>query len=455
MKLKIPRILIASAGSRSGKTVLSAALMRILSRKGYKVAPFKVGPDFIDPSYHQAALNLSLPSRNLDSFLMKRKDIVQSFSGACHENSADIAVIEGVMGLYDSYDALHEEGSTAHVAKILKAPVLLICDVERIARSAGAIVLGCREFDREVSIKGVVLNRVGSARHEEKARSSVEKFAGIKVVGAVKKDASLHVPERHLGLIPAYELNKELDSLSSAVEKYIDVEKIIEIANSAPAIEVKKPKFRMTIKKQKLKKTKIGIVYDNVFRFYYPETIEQLSERAEVTFIDSMKDKKLPDIDVLYIGGGFPEVFAEKLEKNKQLRSRIYDFCESGKKVYAECGGLLYLGKSIVTKEGEEFEMVGFLPIKTEMQERYVGLGYVKNIVIKNNPMSRKGEALLGHEFHHSKVTLTRKAEFVYKTERGLGIANGKDGMLIKSTLASYMHLHPLSYKNMIKNLVS
>jgi cobyrinic acid a,c-diamide synthase len=444
-KYSIPRIVIGGVSSGSGKTMFSIGLMQALKNRGMEVAPFKVGPDYIDPMYHNAATEKK--SRNLDGFMMSTLSILESFAIGC--DNADIAVIEGVMGLFDSHDGVEERGSTAQVAKILESPVILIADVTKIARSAAALVNGFKTFDPELKVAGVVLNKTGSERHKDKVTRAVEKFTNLEVVGAIPKDPSLHVPERHLGLFPAHEVDKDIESLASIIEANINLKRVVEIAEST--VKITRPEKKESGRKSTEKK--VGILYDDAFRFYYPETLRQLSESATPVFIDAIKDRTLSAVDVLYIGGGFPEVFTSELEKNDSLRNEIYDFCASGNKVYGECGGLMYLGETIITKEGE-FEMVGFLPLTTEMQDGYVGMGYVENLVLRNNPLSRKGERIIGHEFHHSRVTLKEKVDFVYKTMRGRGIDGQHDGVVKNNVLASYMHIHPLGYRNMIKNLL-
>ncbi|MFQ5887216.1 MAG: cobyrinate a,c-diamide synthase [Candidatus Hydrothermarchaeales archaeon] len=445
-ELKIPRIVIGGTSSGAGKTVFSIGLMRALKTRGMEVAPFKVGPDYIDPMYHKAAVGR--PSRNLDGFMMNASVVLKSFARGYE--GADIAVVEGVMGLFDSHDSVDEKGSTAQIAKILGAPVILVADVERIARTAAAFAHGFKSFDENLNIAGVVLNRVGSTRHKRKVKTAIERLAGLEVVGALPKDALLHVPERHLGLVPIHEVDEDIATLASFVEEHVDLGRILEIAKTADRVRL--PEKREIQNKRSGKR--IGVVYDSAFRFYYAETLSQISSMATPVFIDALEDKKLPEVDVLYIGGGFPEVFVRELEKNTSLRNDIYEFCASGNKVYGECGGLMYLGKKIVTKEGE-FEMVGFLPITTEMQNKYVGMGYTINHVEKDNPLSRRGEVIVGHEFHHSRVKLNGKAEFVYRTERGVGIDGKHDGIMKNNVLASYMHVHPLGYRDMVKNLIS
>ncbi|MBI5253008.1 MAG: hydrogenobyrinic acid a,c-diamide synthase (glutamine-hydrolyzing) [Euryarchaeota archaeon] len=450
--MNLPRIILSGTSSRAGKTLVSIGLMRALRSRGYKVQPFKIGPDFIDPSYHKFATGM--PSRNLDSYMMKNRDIVEVFQR--NGKNADMAVIEGVMGLYDSHDAMDEKGSTAEVAKILKAPVIIIANVERISRTAAAFVLGYKLFDKAVDIKGVILNRVGSEKHAQKARLAVEKLARMEVVGVMPRSESARIPERHLGLVPAHEMKaveKLFNFLAEFIETYVDVDRILEIANAASELpEVKenalyRPKNKYNVR--------LGIMRDKAFTFYYEDTLDAFAASgAKLIYINSLKDKKLPDIDALYIGGGFPEIFADALERNKKLRECIFSFCESGKPVYAECGGLMYLGEKLLNKKNEEYEMVGFLPITTRMQGKFQALGYVRSVAARDNPLSKKNDILVGHEFHHSKVELNGKVKYAYKTMRGRGIDGKRDGILLKNTLASYMHLHVLSYPKMVKNFL-
>jgi cobyrinic acid a,c-diamide synthase len=450
--MKVPRVVLGGTSSRAGKTVVSIGLIRALRNRGYAVAPFKAGPDFIDPSYHLFAAGR--PSRNIDSYMMKKADIVGTFYRSCRD--CDIAVVEGTMGLYDSMDGISETGSTGQISKFLKSPVVLIANIERISRTVAPYVMGYRVFDKNVDIKGVILNRAGSERHASKATAAVEKLAKMRVVGVMPRDERIEIPERHLGLVPAYEkkrLNKLFDSLAELIEEYVDVDKIIKIANSAKA--QKNVKDIPVFSPKKKIETKLGVIRDKSFSFYYQDNLDAFDAAgAEIKYIDSLKDKKLPDIDALYIGGGFPEVFAKELEKNASLRGEIYEFCDSGKPAYAECGGLMYLGKSIITKENEEYEMVGFLPVKTRMFKKFQSLGYVKNEVVSKNPISRVGATIKGHEFHYSKIEILKNMGYIYKVKRGLGIDGGRDGILKKNTLVSYMHLHVLSYPPMINNFL-
>jgi len=441
--MDIPRVIIAGVRSKVGKTMISIGLMRALINRGYKVQPYKVGPDFIDPSFHYIATGRH--SRNLDDFMLSKFDLLETFER--NFRGADIAVIEGKTGLYDSHNSLDEKGSTASVSKILKSPVIIVADAERINRSISAMLLGYKLFDRDVLLEGVILNRVGNPRHANRVRKSVERLANLKVFGLIPR-TSVNMPYRHLGLIPAYERDFEdlLDQLADLIEMNVDVDGIVDLAYKAPKIEEvnENPIFE-----RKNYDLKVGVIRDRSFSFYYQDNIDALASRSKVVVIDSLKDKKLPNVDALYIGGGFPEVFAEELERNRSLRRSIYNFCDEGKPVYAECGGLMFLGESIITKGGE-FDMVGFLPIKTRMHVKFQALGYCIYRVIKSNPISKRGDTIVGHEFHYSDVLPLERLEFAYRVKRGKGVDGRHDGILKKNTLANYIHLHVLSYPQMI-----
>jgi len=447
--MDIPRIVIAGVKSKIGKTMVSIGLMRALKNRGYIVQPYKVGPDFIDPSFHLFATGRH--SRNLDDFMLTKADLIETFER--NFKGADIAIVEGKTGLYDSHDGLHELGSTAHVAKILKAPVILIADVERMNRSIAAVLMGYKMFDPDVDIRGVILNRIGNPRHERKVKMAVEMLAKLEVLGAIPRLNDVNMPYRHLGLIPAYErdeIDALFDQLAEIVERYVNVDRLIDIAHSAPELEAV---YEHPIFSKDRENVTVGVIRDKAFSFYYQDNVDALSAKAKVIVIDSLKDKRLPNVDALYIGGGFPEVFAEELERNVSLRRDIYEFCDSGKPVYAECGGLMFLGESIITKDGE-YEMVGFLPFKTRMHRRFQALGYCVYRTIRSNVVSVKGDTLKGHEFHYSEVIPTGKLEFAFRVLRGKGIDGEYDGVIKKNTLANYIHLHVLTHPGMVYRLI-
>ncbi|MET1123998.1 MAG: cobyrinate a,c-diamide synthase [Archaeoglobaceae archaeon] len=444
--MDIPRIIVAGVRSKVGKTLIAMGLMRCLADRGYIVQPFKVGPDFIDPGFHTFAARRA--SRNLDSFMLDRKAIYEVFARGCR--GADIAVIEGKTGLYDSAELRGEKGSVAEVAKILRSPVVLVADVERMGRSLAAMLLGYKLFDREVAIEGVILNRAGGERHRERVVEAA-KLAGMRVLGCVPR-INVNMPYRHLGLVTAYEredVEEVIERAAEVIERFVDVEAIVDVASRAPPLDLD-----FEDAESSSRDVRVGVVKDRAFSFYYTENLEELAKRAELVFVDSMEDKKLPDVDALYIGGGFPEVFAEQLERNERLRNQIYDFCSSGKPVYAECGGLMYLGESIEVN-GCEYEMVGFLPLKTRMFEKFQAQGYCVYTAVRDTVVAARGEKLLGHEFHYSKPEIKGNVNFAFAVERGHGIDGKRDGVVLENTLACYLHLHFLSKRDAAERFVA
>ncbi|MEE9594541.1 MAG: cobyrinate a,c-diamide synthase, partial [Candidatus Hydrothermarchaeales archaeon] len=317
--MNIPRLVLGGTNSRAGKTVISIGLMKALMERGLVVQPYKVGPDFIDPSYHDFVTGRR--SRNLDGFMMRDEDIRECF--VRNASGADIAIVEGAMGLFDSHDAVDERGSTAHVAKVIDSPVVVIANVERIARSAAALVTGFKVFDADVDVCGVILNRLGTERHIQKARTAVEQLTDMRVFGALPRNPKVEIPERHLGLVPAYErerINELFDYLGRFVEEHLDVDGLIEAAGEAGELgEVNvNPVFQ---RREDGTEISLGVIRDRVFTFYYQDNIDALeSQGAKIVYVDSVNDERLPDVDALYIGGGFPEVFAGELEANLGLR---------------------------------------------------------------------------------------------------------------------------------------
>ncbi len=446
----IPRILIAGVRSKIGKTMIAIGLMRALRNRGFVVQPYKVGPDFIDPIYHYYASGRY--SRNLDDFMFDPPSLLETFER--NFKGADIAVIEGKTGLYDSHNGFDERGSTASVAKIIKSPVVLVADAERMNRSLAAILMGYRVFDRDVNIRGAILNRVGNPRHAEKVKMAAEVLAGFEVLGVIPRRSDIDMPYRHLGLVPAHErekIDELMDRIAEIVERFVNVERILEIAYSAESLD---PVVEDPIFLKEIPRVTVGVIRDKPFCFYYQDNVDAISAKAKVVVIDSTRDRRLPDVDALYIGGGFPEVFAEELERNSKLREEIYEFCDSGAPVYAECGGLMYLGKSIISGK-DEYEMVGFLPYKTEMHKRFQGLGYCVYKVLRDNIVSERGDRVIGHEFHYSKLIPIKKLEFAYSVERGWGVDGKRDGVVLKNTMASYIHIHVHSYPKMINRFIS
>lgn len=432
-------MVIAGVSSSCGKTTVAIGIMGALKRKGMKVQAFKVGPDYIDTSYHTSISGR--PSRNLDAWMVPPKGLIDVFARGAKD--ADIAVIEGVMGLYDGAFPQDDVASTAHVAKLLDSPCILVIDVYGLASSAAAIALGYKIFDKGLRMAGIIINKVSGQKHADYCKGAIERATGIPVVGSIPFKDEIALPERHLGLIPISEGRIDSERLSKVVdlvEDNVDIDKIVEIASSSPHIHVKDP----YIEEVRRSKVKIGVALDEAFNFYYQDNFEMLrSFGAEITFFSPIHDKKLPsDLDGLYIGGGFPEVLSEKLESNESIKSCIKKAAEDGMPIYAECGGLMYLTKSITDLDGRKYRMVGFLDCETVMTKRLT-LNYTHAKVIEDNIICKKNENLRGHEFHHSLITdIPKDAKFAYKMERGVGIDGKHDGLLKDRVLASYMHVH-------------
>jgi len=447
--VSVPRVLVGGVKGKVGKTVLSVGLILALRKKGFAVQPFKVGPDFIDPGYHSAAAGR--PSRNLDGYLMSGETILSSFVRHC--SGADLAVVEGVMGLFDGVDALSGVGSTAEMARVLGAPVLLVVDAERMTRTAAAVVSGIRSFDPAIRIAGVIVNNVGSARHKEKIQAAIERLAGVPVVGSIPR-ASLEMPYRHLGLVPTAE-RKDLEgafaAMRSLVEENVDVDRVVEIARSAPGLPRPAPARR----RARLPHAHLGVFRDEAFSFYYPENLEALQAMfGRVSLIDALRDPSLPEgLDGLYIGGGFPEVYAPQLEENRRLRREVREAAISGMPIYAECGGLIYLCSSLSTLDRGSFEMVGFFDGRVEMFQRPQALGYVRLLAERDNLLSEKGETVLGHEFHYTRIVLEEEPTFAFSVLRGRGIDGRHDGLMKGGVLASYAHVHAASFPVFLRGL--
>ncbi len=422
--------MIAGTGSGVGKTTVAMGLMAALSKK-YKVQPFKVGPDFIDPSHHTKICGR--PSRNLDSFIMGEQGLLETFSHASH--GSDFCIIEGVMGLFDGLDAT-EIASSAHVAKILDVPVVLVVNAHGASRSIAAIIKGFMEFDN-VKIRGIILNNVGSERHKRQIHDSLFS-AGIKipVIGALPRSSDIYIPSRHLGLRMAGECAADVKLLSDFIEKYVDVEAIKTIADSSTLqyIEMKEPDESLNVK--------IGIAWDSAFCFYYQDSLEDLRKLgAELVFFSPIKDE-LPHVDGIYLGGGYPELHAKELSLSK-TRNQIKEAADEGMPIYGECGALLYLNERLFTDR--DYRMVGILGASSRMTDKLQALGYTEALVVSDSPLAKKGKAVRGHEFHYSVTECDRDAGFVYKLSRGKGIGEGMDGLMEHNTMASYMHTHPAS----------
>lgn len=441
--MEVPRLVIAGTESGVGKTTISIGIMAALRNRGLKVQPFKVGPDFLDPSYHRMVAGR--PSQNLDGWMTGRRYVTKRFLEA--SKNSDLSLVEGVMGLFDGYGATSEEGSTAQMAKWLSAPVILVIHAKGMSRSAAALVLGYAKFDRKLKVAGIIFNRVGSPRHLNLLKDAVESNVGIPVVGGIPREDQLKLPERHLGLSTAQfsDLDPLLFStLAETMEKHLDLDFLVNTARSSRKISVRFGKEKSEFQNPKCR---MGIAYDEAFHFYYPDNLDQLkSQGAELIFFSPIKDKTLPEhLDGLYFGGGYPELFAEPLSKNFGMREEIRRFVERGGVVYAECGGLMYMTRGIEFENGRYFEMVGAIPSTCRFLPTLRRLGYVEITSTSDNVLGKSGWRFRGHEFHYSEMCQSGKldgVETVYLLNRKDQTESRTEGFQFKNLLASYVHVH-------------
>ena len=448
--------IIAAERSGAGKTMITAAIARAFMERGLTVQCFKVGPDFIDPGYHTAVTGRI--SHNLDGWMMGGDACLQTFH--CAMEGADIAVVEGVMGLFDGLSGAGDEGSSAQIAKWLGLPVILVIDGSSCARSAGAAVLGFEQFDPAVKIAGVIFNKVGSPAHYEMLKAGVQEKCRAAVLGYIPRNEQWRTPERHLGLVMAAErtaLQENIKNLAQQLEQTVDVQKILGIGQtqgsapttdtfsfgqtrrSAPTLISKSPNPdpRTLI-------PKIGIARDEAFCFCYQDTIDLLKHfGAEPVFFSPMHDSALPDVQGLYLPGGYPELHAEALSRNAAMRTAIASFCAAGRPVYGECGGFLYLLEALTGLKNTSYEMTGVFPARATMLPRLQRLGYVEVEALAGHPFLGAGEKMRGHEFHYSAISdMPVHIQRTCRVTRRKDKADFAEGFRIHNTLAGYMHLH-------------
>ena len=450
--MKIPRVVIGGTHSGVGKTSIAIGMMGALARKGRRVQGFKIGPDFLDTSFHTAVTGR--PSRNLDSWMMPRARIPSIFASGCE--GADIAVIEGVMGVFDGIDGKSEAASTSEIAKMLKAPLLLVIDAYDLAGSAAAVVLGYKSLDPKLRLSGVILNRVAGDIHAKMCSEAIARHSKVPVLGAIPVSQDVKLPERHLGLVPASEMKdgKVLDAIIDQTEAHVDLDRVEELAQSASQISA--PRGRTTQYKIQRDKTTIAIAKDQAFNFYYRENLDRLAEAgARIEFFSPLNDNVVPgSASGLYIGGGYPEIHAKALSENGPMLESISTLAMDGMPVYGECGGLMYLTRSIQDIEGIEHKTVGLLDAKTAMVRRLT-LSYTLAESTRPNILTPAGSIVRGHEFHFSSLQdVPPDAEFAYKLKRGIGVGDGRDGWTCYNTLASYMHTTFVSEGRMAERFV-
>ncbi len=435
------RLFISAAHKSSGKTTLTIGLCAALTTRGIKVAPFKKGPDYIDPMWLTRAAKQ--PCHNLDFNTMHPDEILGVFSR--YASAADIAIIEGNKGLYDGLD-LEGANSNAALAKQLKSPVILVIDARGMTRGIAPLILGYQQFDHDIQIAGVILNQLGGHRHEQKLRAVIEHYTDVRVLGAVQFDESLSIKERHLGLIPANEaptVEARIQALATRIAAQTDLDKIMQIANTVPALPTTSTQRNIAAEQHQVR---IGVARDAAFGFYYNDDLQALQNAgAELVFFDTLHDTTLPAVDGLIIGGGFPETHMTALENNSAMRNAIHHAIEAGMPAYAECGGLMYLSRSLQWRD-RQHAMVGIIPGDIIMHERPQGRGYVQ---LKSTHQAYweirdeiDSQVIAAHEFHYSSIeNLPADTQYAYEVLRGQGVDGKNDGIIYKNLLASYTHL--------------
>lgn len=444
---------ISAAHKSSGKTTLSIGLTAALCQRGMQVQTFKKGPDYIDPLWLTAASGR--PCVNLDFFTMSRQEIGDEFGRAMER--AEIGIIEGNKGLYDGLD-LDGSNSNAALATQLQAPVFLVIDARGMTRGIAPLILGYQAFDPEIRIAGVILNKVGGSRHEAKLCNVINHYTDLPVVGAVHNSPDLVIDERHLGLMPSNEstlAEKKIARLGEKVAEQVDLDRILEIAADVPTVDFPEPAQPRPCPGP----LRIGYPRDRAFGFYYPDDLRKMrSQGVELVPFDTLQDPHLPPVDGLFIGGGFPEMVMDELQANVSLRGEIRDFIDRGGPVYAECGGLMYLARSLSWQE-RRCEMVGAIPADVVMHERPQGRGYVRLEETDASPWPKVpgcSAGIAAHEFHYSALeNLDPAIRFAYRVTRGTGIDGTHDGIVYKNLLASYTHLRDVGDNHWIERFLA
>jgi cobyrinic acid a,c-diamide synthase len=451
----VSAIYISAAHKSSGKTTLSIGLSRALVERGVSLQTFKKGPDYIDPLWLRAASGR--PCYNLDFYTQSREEILACYAGRM--SGMSMALIEGNKGLYDGLD-IAGSNSNAAMAAFLSTPVVLVINCRGMTRGIAPLLLGYQAFDAQIYIAGVILNQVGGSRHESKLREVVEYYTDIPVLGAIQADDRLQIDERHLGLMPSNETEESeriVSYLARAIGESVDLDRVMEIAAKAP--QLLPTPMEKTLDSVPGAPVRIGYAKDKAFGFYYPDDMEKLRHQAvELVPFDTLNDDYLPDIDGIFLGGGFPETAMEALESNHTMRRAIAEFIEAGGPVYAECGGLMYLTRSLSWK-GKKCRMVGIIPADTVMHEKPQGRGYVRLRDRGNGPWpgASSAETIRAHEFHYSSLEglAGDSGSFAYEVLRGTGIDGRNDGYFYKNLLASYTHMRNVGGNKWVDRFVA
>ena len=454
---KVPGVVIAGLRGGSGKTIISLGIAAAWKAKDIKVAPFKKGPDYIDAGWLSRAAGR--PCYNLDTYLCSQKVVEDSY--LCHTRNQDIAVVEGNRGLYDGID-IEGSTSTSELAKLLGLPVLLVLDCTKSTRTMAALLMGCMQFDPDINICGVILNRVAGKRHEGKVRENIKHFCDIPVFGAVPKLRQKDFPERHMGLVTSDEhasSGKALEAACKVAMDHIDLDGLyrtvldtcpgqcVSACPSPDAVCTPHPEPDVTI----------GIVRDSAFQFYYPDNLDALAHLgAKIEFISPLSQKQIPPVDAIYMGGGFPETHAPQLAENKNFRENLKALSRDGLPIYAECGGLIFLGETLQLGD-QTYPMTGIFPIRFGLSKKPQGHGYTEVTVTRPNPFYRSGEVLRGHEFRYSRILSIdySEEEMAFNMARGKGILDKRDGFFKDNTFGTYTHIHALGSSSWAPSLVA
>lgn len=434
---------VAGTASGVGKTTVALALMAALRERGYVVQPFKCGPDFLDAGHHAAMCGRA--ARNLDTWMLDGKANREIFGNATRD--ADVAVIEGMMGLYDGVGGGTEEGSTAEIAKLLNVPIVLVLSAANSARSIAAVVKGFENFDPELRFAGIVLNGVSSSDHHRMLEVAIREVSNTPILGRIPRDPSITIPERHLGL---HTIEEQLSPAQHAgrlreiARAHLDLGPLLDVASPPSSRSTPKNRIHVSAPSSREPSMRIGVARDKAFSFYYEDNFDQLREHgAECVFFSPLTDSHLPqNLNALYLGGGYPELYADSLSGNQEMTSDIRSFAESGKPVYAECGGLVYLGRSLALLDGKVISMCGALPLDFEMTRHLVQFGYVDVEFVADCLLGEKGARLRGHSFHCSRLRSLSNLPRVYQLHYSLSRQSELEGFVHNNILASYVHLH-------------
>ncbi len=444
------RMVIAGTGSGVGKTTLTIGLMSALRKKGFTVQGFKCGPDYIDPTYHTAVTGRQ--SRNLDSWMLDEETVKEIFARG--SQGADISIMEGVMGFFDGKNPKTNEGSTAEISMITNSPVLLVVNCASMARSAAAIVKGFQHFSDGPNIVGVIANRVGSEGHFKLVKTAIEQECNVTVIGYLKREMDIEIPERHLGLVPSIErgeLDPFFDRLGELVLETLDIEKFIELSAALP-VEVNTTSS--IFEKKGKRSVRIAVAKDAAFNFYYPENLELLEVNgAELSYFSPLAGELLPEnVDGLYLGGGFPEEFVDQLSKETEVKKSVGDAIRNGMPTLAECGGFMYLTEAIETTDQDVYKMVGVIPGKVSMQQKLAALGYREITGQSGNFLLPENRKARGHEFHYSTFQAEKEVPYAYETKGMRGLK--QEGYMNFYLIAGYTHFHFASCPEMVEKWI-